>query len=239
MRYLLTLSYDGTAFSGWQKQLNAPSIQEAISTALETILQHPIALVGSGRTDAGVHARAQTAHFDTDKTISPSKLLASLNALLPLDIRILTIQEVPSDFHACYSTTGKIYTYQLDLSPLPDPLRRLYSYKPPHPINLTLLKEALPHFIGTHDFTTFANIGSEVSSNIRTIYSIELSENNALIFHGSGFLYKMVRNIVGALLHVAKGEAIDIPSLLSAKDRRLAPPPAPPQALFLTRVIYD
>jgi tRNA pseudouridine38-40 synthase len=240
MRYKLTIAYDGTRYAGWQVQANAPSIQPLIQQALQTILRHPIALSGSGRTDAGVHARGQTAHFDADHP--PPRL--SLNALLPPDIRVLKIEPVSSDFHARYSALAKIYHYHLHLHPVACPFQRLYSHHVLGPCDLQLLKEAAPLFLGTHDFTSFANVKEEGASDaVRTLTRLDMIEQRhgiRLEFEGNGFLYKMVRNITGTLLEVAAGKIppADIPLIFAARDRRRAGHAAPPHGLFLMHVLY-
>lgn len=243
--YKMTIAYDGTLYGGWQAQINTISIQTLITNALSTILRKPTPVVASGRTDAGVHALGQIAHFRHPEPIALSKLLLSLNALLPTDIRILAINPVSPSFHARFSALSKLYHYYLHLDPAPDPFQRHYVHRPPHRIDLALLKEAASHFIGTHDFTSFANTRSPLSKNgnVRTIYSVDVIKQNkgiCLAFEGNGFLYKMVRNIVGTLLEVStKKLAIsDIARIFAAKDRRVAGIAAPAQGLFLVEVRY-
>lgn len=246
MKYKLLIAYDGTDFGGWQYQDNAPSIQENIEQALATALGAPITIVGSGRTDSGVHARAQAAHFSYTQEINLSRLLLSLNALLPHTIRILDIASVPDDFHAIYSAKGKLYTYHLHLEKQESPFKRLHSYRPLHPINLALLKEAAAHFVGTHDFTSFANqadVGSAAKNAVRTIRRLDIIEEEGgvrLEFEGTGFLYKMVRNITGTLLEISSGKIPleTLPDIFAAKDRRRAGQAAPAHGLFLTQVFY-
>jgi tRNA pseudouridine38-40 synthase len=245
MRYKLTLSYDGTNYSGWQVQENAQSIQPLIQTALQTVLRHPLDLSGSGRTDAGVHARGQTAHFDSDTEISLPRLRISLNALLPPDIRILDIALVAPDFHARYSASSKIYHYHLRLDPILDPFTKLYSTQVFGPFDLAKVKEAVPHFLGTHDFTSFANVKEAVQTDtIRTLSRLDLVDEIGglrLEFEGDGFLYKMVRNIAGTLLDIGAGKISpqQIPSIFSARDRRKSGRAAPAQGLFLVEVKYS
>lgn len=240
MRYKLIISYDGTNYCGWQVQSNGTSIQTLVQKALETSLRHPLDLTGSGRTDAGVHARGQTAHFDTPVSFSPNRLLISLNALLPPDIRILRIDPTETTFHARYSAKSKIYHYHLNRAM--DPFSRLYSHRVPGPCDLDLLKAAAAQFIGTHDFTSFANVKDIPNTDtIRTIHRLDIVEHKngiRLEFEGDGFLYKMVRNITGTLLDIASGKPKDIPAILAAKDRRQAGQAAPPQGLFLMEVVY-
>ena len=246
MKYKLLIAYDGTDFGGWQFQDNAPSIQEHIEQALSTALRTPISIVGSGRTDSGVHALAQVAHFSYDAEIVPMRLLLSLNALLPHTIRILDITSVPEDFHAIYSAKGKLYTYHLHLDKQENPFKRLHSYRPLYPVNLGLLKEAAAHFVGTHDFTSFANqadVGSAAKNAVRTIHRLDVIDEEGgvrLEFQGTGFLYKMVRNIMGTLLEISSGKIPieTLPEIFAAKDRRRAGQTAPAHGLFLTQVFY-
>lgn len=245
-RYKLIISYDGTDFSGWQVQSNAKAIQPLIQKALETSLRHPIDLTGSGRTDAGVHAMGQTAHFDSEVDFVQEKLLLSMNALLPKEIRIHAIEKVMPDFHARYSALSKVYHYHLHLHPISDPFFRLYRYRPQVPIDVKLLKEAIPHFLGTHDFTSFANEayrGSASHDPVRTLVRLDAIDQDGglrLEFEADGFLYKMVRNITGTLLDVGakKIRPEEIPAILQVKDRRKAGMAAPPHGLFLMHVRY-
>lgn len=245
-KYLLTIAYDGTDYGGWQVQHNAPSIQSSIENALRTILQEPITLAGSGRTDAGVHALGQTAHFTTFNYLNPIKTLASLSRLLPPSIRILNLTEVPSEFHARYSAIGKIYHYHLFLGTIRSPFKHRFTYRPYHPIDLNQLKRAAAQFIGTHDFTSFAHqahTGSAAHDPIRTLNRldvIEEEEGARLEFEGNGFLYKMVRNITGTLLDICAGkiEETQIEKIFLAKNRQLAGKTAPAQGLFLVKVLY-
>lgn len=238
-RYKLTLSYEGTLFAGWQVQKTGPSIQTHLQKALETTLRHPVAVTGAGRTDAGVHAWGQTAHIDTPHLPS----LLSINALLPPQIRLLSIDPVPSTFHARYSATGKIYQYRLRFQR--DPFQdRFRAFSPP--INLSFLQSAIPYLIGTHDFFTFANEnhkGTAAHDSVRTLRRLLLHpepDGLTLTFEGDGFLYKMVRNLVGTLMEVGRGKRppSSIPSLLASHNRSLAGPTAPPEGLHLISVLY-
>jgi tRNA pseudouridine38-40 synthase len=246
MRIKLTIAYDGTRFCGWQVQPNGLSIQTLVQKAIETVLRHPIGLTGSGRTDAGVHARGQTAHFDTGIAISFEKLRYSANALLPPDIRILKAEEVPADWHARYDACGKIYHYHLQIGSICDPMNRLYCTPVYGKFNLDALRQAAHYLIGTHDFVSFANVwegGTAAHDSIRTLKRLDIVEANGgirLEFEGDGFLYKMVRNIVGTLLEAAAGSrpSSDIELIFQKKDRRLAGFTAAPQGLFLMKVLY-
>lgn len=244
--YKLTIAYDGTRFSGWQIQPNSISIQEKLEEVLKILTKEEVKVTGSGRTDSGVHARGQVANFKTSKTLDPYKLRASLNGLLPYDIRVLEVEDVPLDFHARFSAKAKCYHYHLCLERVQLPFHRLYTWHVRQPLDLARLKEAAKHFIGEHDFTSFANEaheGSAAKNPVRDLYRLDVVEEDGgvrLEFEGSGFLYKMVRNIVGTLHEVAVGKIdIDvIPSIFEAKDRKQAGAAAPPQGLFLNSVSY-
>lgn len=245
-KYKLTIAYDGTHYSGWQVQTNAISIQSLVQKSLETALRSPIALTGSGRTDSGVHALCQVAHFSFPAPIDPFRLRASLNGLLPEDIRILEIEEAPEDFHARYSAVGKTYHYYIQIDGPLNPFRRLYSYKVFHPVDLALLKEAARLFIGTHDFSSFAHEADKGSASrdpVRTLTRLDVIEEAhgfRLEFEGNGFLHKMVRNITGTLLDISYGKISldEIPAIFAAKDRSKAGRTAPPHGLFLAKVHF-
>lgn len=245
--YKLTIAYEGTHYSGWQIQPNASSIQQNIQEALAVILKtDKMAIIGSGRTDAGVHARAQIAHFHSEERLNLHRLLVSLNGLLPRDIRVMKVEPAASHFHSQYSAVGKEYHYYLYLDRVMDPFQRLYSWHLLRKIDIDLLKQAARLFIGTHDFTSFANeahAGTAAHDPVRTLYRLDVIEVDGglrLEFEGDGFLYKMVRNIVGTLVDVAsqKKSLEEIDQIFAAKDRRLAGMAAPPQGLFLVRVDY-
>lgn len=246
MRIKLTIAYDGTRFSGWQVQANAQSIQAILQKALETVLRHPINLTGAGRTDAGVHALGQTAHFDTNTNIDLSRLRYSVNALLPVEIRVLDATCVPDDFHARYSATGKIYHYHLHLEKVMDPTMRLYRTPVFGAFDRKAFETAAQHFLGEHDFIAFANEsdrGAAAHDSVRALKRLDIIEQEGglrLEFEGNGFLYKMVRNIVGTLLDVAAGRTSSdlVPEILREKKRSLAGPTAPALGLFLMKVQY-
>lgn len=244
--YKLQLAYDGTAYNGWQVQPNAVTIQEIIEKAIFTLIREKVRLIGSGRTDAGVHALEQVAHFKCTKELDTAHFFRALNGLLPHDIRLLRVENVPLQFHAQRSAVRKIYHYHICLDPIVLPFERLYRYHVRKRISLSLLEEAAKLFVGTHDFTSYANSGTEGACKknpVRTIYRLDVIKTEhglRLEFEGNGFLYKMVRNITGMLLDVAssKRPLDDIHTIFAAKDRRIAPKSAPAQGLFLVKVIY-
>ena len=244
MRIKLTIAYEGTRYCGWQVQPNGVSIQKTVQNALETILRHPIALSGAGRTDAGVHALGQVAHFDTEHAMEPSRLRLALNALLPSDIRIIAAESVADEFHARYSALGKIYHYHLHLDPSILPHLRLYRTRVFGSFHCAALREAAVLFLGTHDFRSFANgSGKSLEDSVRTLMRLDVIEQKGgvrLEFEGDGFLYKMVRNIVGTLLEVASGRRApkSVCELFNGKERVRAGATAPPYGLFLVSVKY-
>jgi tRNA pseudouridine38-40 synthase len=244
--YKLIITYDGTAYCGWQIQPNGISIQEIIQEKVSIICREKVSVIGSGRTDAGVHALGQTANFHAPQIKDLFRFQGSLNSLLPKDIRILSTEEVTKNFHAQYSPIGKIYHYHLHLNHAIDPFKRLYSLHVKEKINLDILKEAALLFLGTHDFTSFANqahLGSASRDAVRTLKRLDVIEQPGgicLEFEGDGFLYKMVRNIVGTLLEIAAGKypMEEVPLILVSRDRKKAGQTAPPHGLFLVKVQY-
>lgn len=244
--YRLGIAYDGTRYSGWQEQPNATSIQTLVEKALSIALHTPIQITGSGRTDAGVHALEQVAHFASSEPIDLFRLHRSLVGLLPEDIRVMRIEEAPADFHARYSAKGKIYHYHLDCGKIANPFTRLYSTHLSYPIDRDLLKRCSKHFVGTHDFTSFSNEsdrGSAAKNPVRTLYRLDIVETKDTLtfeFEGNGFLYKMVRNSVGTLLDIARGKIpeADLLAIFQAKSRKAAGACAPAKGLFLVQVTY-
>lgn len=246
-RYKLIISYDGTDYSGWQIQPNAPSIQQHLQDAIDKCSGgKPHTVIGSGRTDAGVHALAQVAHFDSEAAHETSRLQLMLNGILPRDIRVKHVEEVSKQFHAQRSALGKEYHYHLHLDRVADPFRRLYCWHLFKKVDLALLHEAASLFVGTHDFTSFTNephSGSAARNPVRTLFRLDpvpIAGGLRLEFEGNGFLYKMVRNIVGSLIDVASSKCPleELSEIFKAKDRRRAGRAAPPQGLFLVNVTY-
>lgn len=243
-KYKLTLSYDGTDYVGWQIQPNGTSIQGLVEEALNLLLKTQIRVMGAGRTDAGVHALAQTAHFTSENLLDCAVVIRALNGMLPNDIRILDLCAAPTTFHAQRSACGKEYHYHLWLGPTVSPFVRRFRHHICHSLDLNLLQEAAEQFVGTHDFATFANVGSSALTTIRTIRRLDVVAQEGgvrLEFEGNGFLYKMVRNLTGTLIEIAsrKRNISDIPTLFEAKDRRAAGSAAPARGLFLANVYYN
>lgn len=241
----IIIAYDGTEFGGWQKQPQRTTIQELLENALSHITQERIPIIGAGRTDAGVHARRQVAHFTLKKPLSDKVCIQGLNTLIPKDIRVVSAEDVPDSFHAQYGAKEKIYHYTLSTTPVPCPLQRRFALHFVHTLDLSLIQSAIERLVGTHDFCSLANVdpSSKAKSTVRTLYSIDLTERTdslTFIFRGSGFLYKMVRNLMGLLLEVGQNRfSLDqIPALLTARDRRAAPKCVAAHGLCLHDVIY-
>ncbi|MCP4340491.1 MAG: tRNA pseudouridine(38-40) synthase TruA [Desulfobulbaceae bacterium] len=247
----LTISYDGTDFSGWQRQVNAPTIQGEIERCLTLMSNEKISLHGAGRTDAGVHAENMVAHFGTKSALSCKNLLRGLNSMLPGAIRVISVTDVDLNFHARFSAKGKRYQYSLYTGKIQPPQLRLYSVHVTDKLNLPEVDICLKLLEGTHDFASFENSGSRdksISSGrgaVRTIHKAELIEHPPFLlsfnFSGDGFLRNMIRNIMGTLLAVGRGKlsTTEFSEILKAKDRTMAAATAPAHGLFLKEVIYE
>ncbi len=243
-RYKCIISYDGTGFSGYQVQPNKRTVQSELEAVLAKMHkgQH-VKVSGSGRTDAGVHAKGQVIHFDSPLSIPAEKWGVALNSLLPADISVLSVEKTSPSFHARYDAVGKEYRYFLHISQVRDPFLRNYAYQYPYALNLEAMKEASSYFLGTHDFTSFCSAKSEVADKVRTIKTIEIKLEGDLVvfrFVGNGFLYNMVRILVGTLLEVGSGERLPAgnPGDVKKKDRRFAGKTAPAHGLYLWKVYY-
>lgn len=248
----LTLSFDGTEFSGWQRQSNARTIQGEIEEKLSLMTAESITLHGAGRTDAGVHALAMIAHFSTGSTIDNGAFKRGLNSLLPDSIKILAVDDVAESFHSRISATAKVYRYFFSTEPVMPPHRRLYCAHLPGNFDINRSLRCLPFILGTHDFSSFEATGSrdvnkiEGRGPIRTMLSVTLTPLDTsppeFLFEicGDGFLRKMVRNLVGSVIAVGQNRmhVEEFAALFSAKDRSLAAPTAPPCGLFLKKVYY-
>ena len=240
----MIIAYDGAPFAGWQSQPHGNTIQDHLERAFERVTGTPVRVHGAGRTDAGVHALAQCAHVDIDKALAPARWMQALNALLPPAIRVLRCRYVSDDFHARLSAKGKIYRYRIWSAPVLPPFEYRRAWHIPHPLDLKILLKAAKHFVGTHDFAAFAgNRGKPERSTIRTINSVRVRQNGSCVtieFDGDGFLYKMVRLIVGSLLKCALGK-MRVEDLVARLDSGRATPPrlvAPAEGLVLVRVRY-
>ena len=239
----LTLAYDGTPFHGWQIQADLPTIQGELQRALEQILNHAVTSHGSGRTDAGVHAHGQVANFQTDRSIDTDALLAGLNGLLPAEIRILSVEEVPLDFHARLSARAKTYEYHLWRLSVVPPFQHRYVAAVGYFLDTDALDRATQEFCGTHDFTSFCAASTDKVNRVRTVYEAAWERSDqewVLSIRADGFLQYMVRTIVGTLIQVGRGRipAEHVPRIIAAKDRAKAGSSAPAQGLHLVRVDY-
>lgn len=243
-RLCVTLRYDGTRYHGWQVQPNGITVQQAVQDAVEAVTGVRADVTGCSRTDAGVHARMFCCAFETDSPLRGLKLAAALNAHLPRDIAVYDCREVPEDFHPRYSALGKRYVYRIWNAPVRSPFEAPYTLHYPYPLDETALSEAAAAFVGTHDFAAFCAAGSSVSDTVRTVSRCEVTRQGELVtvtVQGDGFLYNMVRIMVGTLLAVAehKIEAAALPAILAGKDRNKAGPTAPAKGLFLDQVFYE
>ncbi len=243
MRYLITFSYNGKDFNGYQRQNGLRTIQEEMEKALKYINGGiDTVLNSSGRTDKGVHALYQTAHVDMNVKITPYKLKSAMNSNLPDDIHVISAKEVSDDFHARYMVKEKEYKYFLNMGEY-DPTRRNYCFQYNRKLDVNSMKEAIKYFIGTHDFESFTPTIDKRENNVRTIIEATIEESNDILtftFRGNGFIKYQVRNMVGFLIKVGEGKknGSDIPNILLGKDRRLASITAHPEGLYLTDVKY-
>ncbi|WP_353094179.1 tRNA pseudouridine(38-40) synthase TruA [Tissierella praeacuta] len=239
----LTIEYEGTNYSGWQRQDNAITIQGKLEDALEILVEEKIKLIGSGRTDGKVHALGQVANFLTTSNIPGERYKYALKFLLPDDITIIESEEVDLNFHARFDALKKKYKYIVYTGELPRAIYRNFSYYVPYNIDINKMIEASKYLIGTHDFSAFMSANSDVNSTIRTIYDISIEKNKDLIkfsVEGNSFLRNMVRIIVGTLLFVGFGriDVDNLPKIILDGERKGAGPTAPPQGLFLEKVYY-
>lgn len=243
MNIKLVIEYDGTNYHGWQSQDNAITVQDTLASAIYHGIGEKPVLYGSGRTDAGVHAKGQTVNFHISTDIPPDKLKYVVNPFLPRDIHILDSCQVPDDFHSQFSALRKEYEYKILNSPIPSVFQQNYAYWIGRPLAFDDMAYACKAFLGEHDFSAFCATGSKVRDFTRTIYSSELVKNGDFLIYtvqGSGFLYNMVRIMVGTLIEIGHGKMKrdSIPEILRGKDRRKAGRTAPPQGLYLKQVFY-
>ncbi len=242
--YKLTLQYDGGRYKGWQKLGDHENtIQETLSRVLSEFAGEETEVIGCSRTDAGVHALGQVANVKLKRRVQPRILMEYLNQHLPQDIGVTEVISVPESFHARYLAKRKTYLYQIWNREHPNPFRRKYSMHVVQSLEIEAMREAAVHFIGEHDFTAFSNAKSEKKSMVRTIYSIELRSEEGMLFLricGDGFLYNMVRKMVGVLIEIGLGKlpAGTVPELLTAGDRSRINVLAEACGLFLEKIEY-
>lgn len=243
MKIALKISYDGTDYAGWQVQKNAPTVQEKLNEAVFALTGERVSVTGSGRTDAGVHAAGQVAHFVTESALPPEKYAPALNVFLPPDIRVLSSRAVPDSFHAVRSAKRKTYVYSFYRAETELPLKERYAVRIYGETDLENMRNCAAVFVGKHDFTCFLASGSDVKDAVRTIFSLEITERGddlSLSVTGDGFLYNMVRILAGTLLEAAKGKRTpaDCAALLAGKDRSPAGKTMPAKGLCLVSVEY-
>ena len=246
MRYLITVSYDGTMFSGYQKQPKERTVQGEIEKVLKEINGgKKVDIHASGRTDAGVHALAQRIHFDLDTKITTDKLFKALNSLLPDDIYVRKVEEVSNDFHARFSAIGKEYVYVLNMGEY-NPLERNYVCQYNSKLDVVEMERAMKYLEGTHNYKSFTKTDEDKDDYVRTISQTNLIRDTkdvnkiTLVFVGTGFLRYMVRNMVGTLIEVGEGKikSEEIISILRKEDRKEAGKTASPEGLYLKNVFY-
>lgn len=246
-RYKAIIAYDGTHFNGFQKQLNGRTVQEEMEKTLKKMANgKEITVFGSGRTDAGVHAMGQVIHFDYPEERPLERMRFALDTQSSEDIAVKAVEIVSDDFHARYLVKEKTYQFRVDIGKPRSPFRRHYASYFPYPLDLSKIQRALPDLIGTHDFTSFCASGSSIEDKVRTIYEAKMEVNEAgdellFTFRGNGFLYKMIRILVGTLLKIGNGRLSEdsIPEIIAKKDRNAAGPTAHPEGLYLYEVVYD
>lgn len=255
-RIRLRVSYDGTGYCGWQKQNNGVTIEECLTDALRQLLKKEVEIIGASRTDAGVHAMGNVAVFDTDSRIPAEKFAIALNRYLPETIRVLYSEEVEKDFHPRYCESCKTYDYGILAAPIELPHLHRYRHHVYQNLDVDKMKKAAEYIVGTHDFSAFCSAGSQVKSKVRTVYKLEISEQQLenpigvpyeeknrdihIFITGDGFLYNMVRIIAGTLLEVGMGRR-SIESVFEAVEtgnRMKAGPTAPAKGLTLVGIEY-
>lgn len=240
----LTLAYDGTDYKGWQHQKNGITIQQVLTEKLERLCKHKITLRTAGRTDAGVHAKGQVTNFQTDATIPIERITKALNGMLPKNIIVYRAEEVEQDFHAGFSATSKTYRYVIDNGAYPDIFASRFAFYEPWKLDVAAMTEVSEIFLGKHDFRSFCAAGGSSKTFVRTIKSLKINTIGNYIYidiTADGFLYHMVRNIVGLLLKTGLGRLTKAQAqlILEACDRTKAPATAPAKGLSLWEVQYE
>lgn len=247
MRYKLTIAYDGTDFAGFQIQPEDRTVQGELERSLLTITKGVgVKVHGSGRTDSGVHALGQVVHYDYPGELSEKAMYHALNTLLPADIVVRKVEIVDADFHSRFSAKEKTYIYRLYNSRTRNPFTRAYAYWHPYPLDIDRLREALTYIEGRHDFTSFASTKDPIENKVRTIYEARVAYDSEkkefiFLFRGNGFLYNMIRILMGTLIEIGDGrkEPEEMQRLLELRDRTQAGPTASPLGLYLKNVLYD
>jgi tRNA pseudouridine38-40 synthase len=244
-RYRMTIEYDGTSFSGWQRQNGQPSVQATIEDAIGRLGQNPVTLFGAGRTDAGVHALGQVAHVDLDKDWMPEKLMAAINAQVrPEPVSVFGVAQVDEEFHARFSATARHYEYRIRDTRTPPVLDRNRVWWVPHGLDETAMHEAAQELTGYHDFTTFRSSQCQSKSPVKTLERLDVTrEGPDIVVRASArsFLHNQVRSLVGTLKLVGEGKwtSGDVADALAAAERSMCGPVAPPDGLYLVKVDYS
>ena len=243
-RIKLTIAYDGTNYCGWQIQPNGITIEEILNKALSKMTGEEVFVIGASRTDSGVHAMGNVAVFDTETTIPAEKIAVALNQRLPDDIVITKSEEVPLNFHPRYCNCSKTYEYHIINTRIPIPTKRLTNYFVSYVLDIDKMRQAASYLVGEHDFVSFCNVRTDVENTVRTITALDILTNGNEItirITGNGFLYNMVRIIVGTLVRVGRGfyEPEKVKEILEAKDRKAAGVTAPAQGLMLVEIKYE
>lgn len=239
----LVVEYDGSSYHGWQFQKNGPSIQDELEKAIFAMTRTRLRITGAGRTDAGVHALGQAANFRLQTRLTAADFLRGLNSLLPRDIAVTSAEEVPLSFHARKDARGKTYEYRIHNHPIRSALMRNSCWHIKAPLALENMRQAAEKFLGEQDFKALEGAGSPRQNTVRHVTRSEVSRRDGLTIFtvsANGFLNHMVRNMAGVLAAAGKGKLApeDVPALLASQNRKLAPPTAPPQGLFLVEVNY-
>ncbi len=242
--FKVILSYDGTNYSGFQRQENSNSVQEEIEKALKIIYGQKISVISSGRTDSGVHAKEQVINFKADNRVPPHHFPEAFRGLLPRDIVAWHSEEVADDFHARASAKEKEYCYTIDNAPYKDVFLRYYAYHIDYNLDVEAMQAAASYIVGKHDFSSFRAAGSDVKENVRIMTKADIYKEGTLIkmtFRADGYLYKMIRILVGTIVLVGKGKlpSKEMQKIISARCRDAAGPTAPPHGLCLEKVIYE
>ena len=240
----LRLSYTGTAYHGWQVQKNAVSVAETLEKALETVVCHPVKCTGAGRTDAGVHAETYVANFRTTSAIPCDRIPLAVNTRLPNDIVVVKATQLPMEFNAIGSCHRKESTYRIYNSRLGNPFYVDRAWFYPKRLDENIMQRAAAEFVGTHDFRAVRSVGTETRTTVRTVYYFDVAREGDLItckVCANGFLYNMVRAMVGTVVYAAEGKLSpeDIPAILASGNRTLAGPTVPPGGLYMTKLWYD
>ena len=243
MRFLATISYDGSPFYGYQKQPNKRTVQEELELVLTRINHEKVLVHASGRTDRGVHARNQKIHFDLSVHMTENEVKKAMNSLLPPDLYVKEVERVNDNFHARFDVKKKEYCYFINTKEY-DPIQKNYVYQYNDFLDLNRMKEAGSYLIGEHNFLSFTKVDEEKETYVRTIYEVKMEEKDGVImisFLGDGFMRYMVRNMVGTLIEVGSGkrEPEEIKTILEQQDRRCAGKTAPACGLYLNKVIYE